>query len=159
MRKFKVVAADVKYPTFFQSGKELHEIGGTEVLQIDPPLAETFQIGQEVTENHDFEVLPRKIVASYQEKSAVICDKGEIAGGSNTKDGWIMIMMGGAKIPASELTPINHAHRLESYDLVEKRQWYDLRASLYVGDRSTDYCVDYVIDELIKRGYNPPKKY
>lgn len=124
---FKVIKEDVKYPTWCPQGIVLKEMDGKRVYPVERFLGDILKkkIGQLVEENIDFEVIQREISSRQNDRQAMLCDKGEIAGGGVRADGWYYSMIGDEEkeYPAKSLIPVQHAQRLETPAYIQNAKW------------------------------------
>lgn len=152
-RMYKIIKGEVKYPIACTSGIWLEPIGSPGVLiPVEERLAQSWMkngmIGRAlVREDLDFEILDRKIVAALDEKSALICDKGEISGGRKCFDEWFISLMDGTKHKSTDLKPVPMAEALSTPAKLEERAWHDLRSQFedmyYSGDMTSTDIVEW----------------
>jgi hypothetical protein len=124
---FVVAKEDVKYPTFCPQGIVLKEMDGSRVYPVDEFLGDILKskIGQLVEEDIDFEVIEREISSRQNRRQAMLCDKGEIAGGGVREGRWYYSMIGDEEMeyPAESLIPVQHAQPLETFDKRQNAKW------------------------------------
>lgn len=133
---FTVTKGKVKYPTWCPQGLTLKEVNGNREYPVDNYLGEILlnKIGKKVEENIDFEVIQRRMSnGSSSCRTALLCDKGEIAGGDLKGNKWYTTVMeedekGKQKrYPSDELTPIQHAQRVETRSYLENVKWRNIQ--------------------------------
>ena len=126
MSKFFTIIKDkVKYPTWCPHGFMLKEIDGNREYPVDKFLGESLlnKISQVVEENIDFEVIQRDM------NRAILCNKGEVAGGDSKSDGCYYTMIEEDKngkqkrYHSRELTPIQFAEKVKSEEYLEDVKW------------------------------------
>ena len=137
MSKFFIVnQGKVKYPTWCPQGLTLEEVDGNRSFPVDRFLGDTLinKIGKKVEENIDFEVIKRTLgTGSSYDRTALLCDKGEIAGGGIKRGKWHITLMeedskGKQKeYLAIDLTPVQHAQRVESNTYLENIKWRKIK--------------------------------
>lgn len=133
---FTVTKGKVKYPTWCPQGITLKEVSGNREYPVEDFLGEIFlnKIGQKVEENIDFEVIQRKMEnGSSSCRTALLCDKGEIAGGALKRGKWYITVMeedekGKQKeYLAESLIPVQHAQSVESPQYIDNIKWRNIQ--------------------------------
>ena len=136
---FKVVKEKVKFPTYCPQGLVLKEVDGDRKFPVEEYLGDNLinKIGEEVEENIDFEVIKRTISQGLSnERTALLCDKGELCGGGRTKakkgEPWgewrVRLMDDKTEYNPNALTAIQHAERVSSSNFLEDIKWRKIRA-------------------------------
>jgi hypothetical protein len=129
---FILVKEKVKYPTWCPRGLVLKEVDGEREYPVDQHLGDILfnKIGKEVEENIDFEVIPRVLASSHSsDRTALLCDKGEVAGGKRENDGWYLTMIEKSddgkqkKFHVKDLAVIQFAQRVESPQYLDDIKW------------------------------------
>lgn len=158
---FIVNQGKVKYPTWCPSGIILKEVDGKREYPVVDMLLEKVllnKIGKRVEENIDFEVIQRKIGNGNSScRTALLCDKGEIAGGELRRGKWYITVMEEDKTGkqreylAEDLIPIQHAQRVESNVYIENIKWRKIKDDFHQasdGLKTSEQITDWFRNKL-----------